>query len=342
MKGQPLIIWGLLLGSWMLVRAQFMLDEVLVEKRDQPVIIAGGKAASPQLKSIDPRIDAVSPRNALPQLAISPSPVVQQLSMKPNDGQLSLFSASPDHPFGISKPAEPAPKIGQAHSAPQPIVRLRSTAKPNSRLSGDLWLFTRNSSGIVSGTALGASQGGGRLRYRLSPGQLNKSIAASLRFATPLQGRGMEISPGLSLAVGQKLPVELIIERRIRPDQDAQDQWAILAAAGLPTTGIAYRTTVEGYAQAGIVGVKQKTPFIQIGVGAHRTMISQNNLHIKVGAGLWADQQKSTRRVDLGPELVALAKAGERPFRLSAQWRFKVSGNAKPGSGPSLSVATSF
>jgi hypothetical protein len=325
MKGQPFIVWGLLLGSWALVRAEFLLDG----------IDAGNQTSSPTIEA-RPGVAPSARPNARTAHVFARNETRAMLGgtwTLPNVGNTALTMVQRVVP--ASEAARPLPLA-------VPLAQEMQLARPKSRLTGDLWLFSRNGIGPNVGTILGGSQGGGRLRYRLSSNPARPSLSASLRFAKPLQGQGLEISPGLSIAGGQNWPVELIAERRIRPEKSNGDQWALLAAAGIPPTELAKGLTLEAYAQAGIVGIKKSIPFAQLGVGVHRSIGSQHNLKVKAGAGFWVDQQESSGRLDLGPEIVAVVRAGERPVRLSAQWRFKVAGDAQPGSGPSLSIATSF
>jgi hypothetical protein len=342
MKGQPFIVWGLLLGSWALVRAEFLLDSIDAGNQTLPQAVAKGEAKDRMEIASKPTFEAhpgVGPsagpeaRTAQTFAQSAVKPMISDNWKLPNieTGTFAKTVLMPPEPETIIQPPAAVPSAQEM----QPV-------RPKSRLTGDLWLFSRSTSGPIIGTLLGGSQGGGRLKYRLSSNPTRPSLSASLRFAKPLQGQGLEISPGLSVGVGQKWPIELIVERRVRPEKGNEDQWALLAAAGIPTTELAKGLTLEGYAQAGIVGVKKPISFAQVGIGLHRSIASENNLQIKAGAGLWADQQKTTGRLDLGPEIVAVMKAGERPLRLSAQWRFKVAGDAQPGSGPSLSIATSF
>jgi hypothetical protein len=59
---------------------------------------------------------------------------------------------------------------------------------------------------------------------------------------------------------------------------------------------------------------------------------------LRVGAGAWAGAQPGVSRLDAGPHLEV--RLG--PAALSADWRFRVGGHARPGSGPTLTVSTGF
>ncbi len=47
-------------------------------------------------------------------------------------------------------------------------------------------------------------------------------------------------------------------------------------------------------------------------------------------------------RIDLGPTLLVRAPFGKVSVDVAADWRFRVAGNAVPGSGPALTLSTGF
>ncbi len=347
MKGQPLIVWGLLIGSWALVRAEIYLRDhphVPPDVREKQILVA---AQQPPIQKLQYPTSIFSPTQP-----ISASPANQVLEVLPDlkIGQETERSSIAEAPLLASIPdsllAMPLPTSAQ-HVFDIPILAAAPPSKlpPSSakrQLSWSIWLFTRNSDGASPAPQLGAAQAGGRLTYGLLSPTLLTSLSASVRLARPLEGRGFEISPGLSLSGGKAIPVEMIIERRIRPEKGNKDQWGVLLASGIAPREIRPGLTVEGFAQAGFTGTKTILPFAQMGAGIHRSAYSSPIAKVKIGAGLWADGQGKVGRIEIGPEIVTVVDTGALDVRVSAQWRIKVAGNAKPGSGPALSLSTSF
>ena len=342
MKGQPLIIWGLLIGSWVLARAQTLnIDipqaEVMHQKTVKPLPLVMRRLAAPAYVRIISKPKSPSSISAEPNL-LQAENMASQESNLPTTIPTQMASGSIAFtPAPIAMPAYP-----EILDAEKMLTLKRDAPTSMKRLSGDIWLFSRSSGGASSTPILGGGQAGGRLKYSIPSPASPLRLSASARLARPLRGQGLEVSPVLSIAAGQDIPIEMIIERRIRPEKGAKDQWGLLIASGISPKQIRPGISVEGFAQAGVVGTRKPIPFAQIGLGLHQSIYDGTGLQAKVGAGFWADGQGKVGRIDIGPELAAVAKIGKQSLRLSAQWRIKVAGNAKPGSGPALSVATSF
>lgn len=342
MKGQPLIIWGLLISSWVLARAQILnIDlpqpQVTHQKAVKPLPLVTRRLAAPayvRMISKPKGPSSISARQVFARtesIALLQSDLPTTIPTHMTSG--SIISA----PSLIALP--PHLEIADAETT---LTTKREVPLSTKRLSGDIWLFSRSDGRPSSAPLLGGGQAGGRMKYLASSQTSPVRLSASARIARPLRGQGFEVSPGLSIAAGQDIPIEMIIERRIRPEKGVKDQWGLLIASGISPKQIRPGLSVEGYAQAGVVGTRKPIPFAQVGLGLHQSIHEGKGLQAKVGAGLWADAQGNVARIDIGPEVVAIAKIGKQSLRLSAQWRVKTAGNAKPGSGPALSMATSF
>jgi hypothetical protein len=55
---------------------------------------------------------------------------------------------------------------------------------------------------------------------------------------------------------------------------------------------------------------------------------------VEVGAGAWGGAQPGAARLDMGPQASFRIPVGRTGIRASAEWRFRVAGDAEPGSGP--------
>jgi hypothetical protein len=63
---------------------------------------------------------------------------------------------------------------------------------------------------------------------------------------------------------------------------------------------------------------------------------------MRFGAGAWAAAQPHVSRVDIGPHAELRLPLPGTNASLAADWRFRVAGNARPGSGPALTLAADF
>jgi hypothetical protein len=57
------------------------------------------------------------------------------------------------------------------------------------------------------------------------------------------------------------------------------------------------------------------------------------------GFGVWGGAQPGLYRVDAGPRLTMKVR---RNVRVHLDWRQRLAGNAQPGSGPAVTLATDF
>jgi hypothetical protein len=57
------------------------------------------------------------------------------------------------------------------------------------------------------------------------------------------------------------------------------------------------------------------------------------------GFGVWGGGQPGLYRVDAGPRLTMRVR---KNLRVHADWRQRLAGNARPGSGPALTLAGDF
>ena len=98
----------------------------------------------------------------------------------------------------------------------------------------------------------------------------------------------------------------------------------------------------RGYAQAGFVGGKAATAFADGQIGAERRVARFDLGDVAVGAGAWGGVQRGAGRLDIGPSASLALQLGEAPARLSADYRFRVAGDALPGSGAALTLSAGF
>jgi hypothetical protein len=184
---------------------------------------------------------------------------------------------------------------------------------------------------------LGGSQAGVRIRYELGSG-----LAAALRVSGPLRSRsGKEAAVALDWHPIRQVPVTLTIERRAGLDRGGRDAFAAgVFGGGEARLLLGFR--LDGYAQAGLVGLKRRDAYVDGAVRLERTLIGRGRFRIAAGAGAWGGAQPRVSRLDVGPQIVAHVPVGEGALRIGGEWRFRVAGHARPGSGPTLSIGTDF
>lgn len=192
--------------------------------------------------------------------------------------------------------------------------------------------------GQLANPAAPAGQYGGSqigVRARLPVPSLPPSVAVSARLSgdTP-HFRETEMALGIGYRPIPNRPLEIIAEARLPFAQPSRPRPALIATTGWHVPNRPPPGAFQGYVQAGVVGLNQPV-FFADGAMALRWGTGRNSA---VGAGLWGGAQAGASRVDIGPSLQVMHQA----TRLSVDWRIRIAGNARPGSGPSLTLGKDF
>lgn len=221
--------------------------------------------------------------------------------------------------------AEPPPR--SAFGQPQ-ILLTRIGTIPD-RWSASGWFVARAGSGVSAapGGQLGGGQAGMRIAYMLAPRQ---RISAFGRVTAPLAGKGSEAAIGIEWQPW-KAPIRLAIERRIGLD-GAPGGTGAGVTAGLYEESAGFR--IEGYGQAGAIARRRIESYADGAIRVTTGLISR----LSLGAGAWGAAQRDAQRLDIGPSAtVALGKV-----RVSLDWRQRIAGRARPGSGLALTLGSDF
>jgi hypothetical protein len=207
------------------------------------------------------------------------------------------------------------------------------------RLQLSTWALLRSqqtgiagSRSLASGGQLGASQAGARLIYNL-----NRQLALAARMSSEVGHRGGEIAAGVRVRPLVNLPVWLTAERRQRIGRfgGGRNDFALFAEAGVYQRRLPWRLRLDSYLQGGLIGVKSRDLFIDGAMTATRPVYR----NFSFGLGIWGGAQPGLSRLDVGPRLTMQVR---RNLKVHADWRQKVAGNARPGSGPALTLAGDF
>jgi hypothetical protein len=211
----------------------------------------------------------------------------------------------------------------------------RLTLQPDaSRWTLSGWALLRRGSApqLAPGGTLGGSQIGARFTYRL-----NNRTSISARLYSPVnEPSGAEAALGVDWQPLQSMPVRLLAERRQKIGPEGRSAFAVTAHGGVSQIRVAGPIRLDAYAQAGVVGLRSRDLFID-GLAALRLPIADD---ISVGAGAWGAAQPGAARLDFGPE--ATLRIPDTRLSVSASYRLRVAGDARPGSGPALTLSTDF
>jgi hypothetical protein len=191
---------------------------------------------------------------------------------------------------------------------------------------------------------LGGSQGGMRLAYVLDD---KGSLSAFARVSRPLRGPGgSEAAVGLSAKPFANVPLQVAVERRIALEAGGRDAMAAYVAGGTGPDvigkGPAKGLEVETYGQAGIVGMKRRDGFVDAMVRLAQPVPLNETRKMTVGAAIWGGAQPGVSRIDIGPQIQLRGREKDLRYRLSVDWRERVAGDARPGSGVAITLVAGF
>ena len=247
-----------------------------------------------------------------------------------------------DEPASAMSPADTAPSSQMAstpatRSGPEAIPPFISSAVK--RFSGSVWALSRSDgagASLANGGQLGGSQVGARIFYTPGP----QALALTARVSAPLaRQRGREASVGIAL---RSKNLGLIVEQRFALDTSGRDAPSVTAYGGISEVQLGHGIRLDGYAQAGVVGIRHPQGFVDGAVRLETTVTEQRGSRLSAGVALSGGAQPDVSRLDIGPQLVARLPVGNTALRVSAEWRQRVAGNAAPGSGPAVTVGFDF
>jgi hypothetical protein len=354
-RGEPLLLLGLVVGTWVGGRALSWQPPAALLS---PPFAAF--AALPQEEA-----SAAVPnrhRNAAPRPTVYVSPARLTAARLAPLGGLGPWQAAFARPPQTSRvsaahqlllvaglgyatlpEAERRGRSHMARPAVAPFALAGQSGERGSRWSGDGWVLLRGGSypsAAAGGSAgYGGSQAGAVLRYRLAPRSRFRP-AAFVRVSGALgHGGEREAAFGLMARPVPTLPFALLAEGRVQQGGSGTVvRPAVAVFSELPEVKLPLGSRLEAYGQAGYVGGRQATGFYDAQVAIDRPLTGA----VRVGAGAWAGGQKGANRLDVGPRAAVRFELGGIAGRVSADWRFRVSGNAAPGSGPAVTLSAGF
>lgn len=229
---------------------------------------------------------------------------------------------------------------GQLFHFKNPANRKRSAIMASAWIFGQVDAAGRT---LAPAGQLGGSQAGARVRMGLVDVGPALSLGGSFRFSSALSAPlAQEAAIGLSLRHSGPLTGELIVERRISLSRGARNAAAIVGVVGVDPVDLLEEISFAGYAQAGVVGLRAFDGFAdgaarlerQVGQVAGADVALTMNGRFAVQPGL--------SRIDIAPGVALPFRLSAGNARLSLEWRKRVSGNARPASGPAITLGADF
>ena len=278
---------------------------------------------------------------ARPEIAAAPPAPVRATMAAPAAAPLfphALLPRRASDPVRVQLAALGLFQFGAAEytdSPAAPAAPQTSFVPTPSRWSASGWLSLRQGNGIgtAPGGQLGGSQAGMRIAYLLDP---HRRIALFGRVVTPLSGPGREASIGIEWQPG-RAPVRLVAEQRFALDGGQGGQGlGVVAGVDAALPG-GFR--LESYGQAGAIRRDRVEPYAD---GAARATHPIPGTRLALGAGAWGAAQRDVQRLDVGPSATLTVPVAGQRVRLALDWRQRVAGDARPGSGLALTLGGDF
>jgi hypothetical protein len=271
--------------------------------------------------------------------------------------RMMAYTAYQDHMAAMGKvtqlarfvPAASAPGAAKLLSI-KPETDFTPAPRQHKRFTLDSWALVRFADrratlpSLAPSGQLGGSQGGLRLAYALDDAG---SLAAFARMSRPLRGSGgSEAAIGISAKPFAKIALQFAVERRIALEKGGRDAIAAYVSGGtgpdVISKGPAKGLEVESYGQAGIVGTKKQDGFADGMVRLAAPIQIDDRNKLALGAAAWGGAQPGVSRMDIGPQLQLRGTEKDMRYRLSVDWRERVAGSARPGSGVAITLVAGF
>lgn len=333
--GRPLRFLALLLGSWAALRVfllwppvEAIVETVAREARGGPPVVAVAviPLGQPEVSRVVLRLPARSHRvvMAIPDSA-------ETLPAVASDDPAYVMLARPWPAQSILSQVFPLSE--------RPVGRAPLPGTP--RWTASAWLVARGegNAALAPGGTLGGSQAGLRVAYRPLR---DAPVALFARVSRPLRMRGAEAALGIEAQPFARIPVRAALEQRFALEDGAAEGTALSLIGGVGEVPLAGRWRLDAYGQAGIIGLRRRIGFIDGAASITRPIASWGDTDLLLGAGLWGAAQPGLSRFDLGPRAEVRVPIARQRVRLGLEWRQRISGNARPGSGPTVTLGADF
>ena len=234
-----------------------------------------------------------------------------------------------------------------AAGAPVATQSNAGRAEPG-RWSGDAWFMIREGRAYpqltgVNPASYGGDQAGAVVRYALAP---NSRLAPNIygRASKALVSGGeSEAAAGASVSLARSFPLRVHGEVRVTDRTGgAEVRPAAYVVTGLPRRPVGPNLEADAYLQAGYVGGKFDTGFVDGKATLQAPVLGSDHSRFTIGGGAWGGAQRDASRLDIGPTASVNLSTGGTALRASADYRIRVAGDARPGNGVVVTLAASF
>ncbi|MFD1789805.1 hypothetical protein ACFSC3_19795 [Sphingomonas floccifaciens] len=334
-NGRALRFVGVVTGGWIAIRVVMLWPQdgtaADVVRDVMPVPVPVAAKAEPRITYQARGAESVrwTARSDLARVGTAPRP--RTVAAEPN-------SPPATSPSLAAPPVEPEPVSASSQTAVAGPLAPLPPERSRKRLSVSGWLIARSGASGDAGLLapqLGGTQGGVRVDYHLAHG-----IAATARFAASAAGVGREVSIGLAWR-RKGVPIRLVAEQRIALD-GARGGPSVGISGGVDTLPLPAGFQLDAYGQAGTIFRGPAEHFIDGSARATHGVGAIGRVTLDAGIGTWGAAQRGAARLDVGPSIGARIPIGGTRLRLVIDWRQRIAGRARPGSGPALTLGTDF
>lgn len=337
--GRPLRFLGMTVGGWVAIRVVLLWPTVATVPDLIRVVVPGiPRAAAPPRRLIAALGLPPSRASVATAPHRAPSHASDARVASPRDPHRLAFALAAMVGYGREESVE-------APGAIPPPLRPTPVAVRPKRLSASIWGIARGgASGPVLGGQLGGSQAGMRVTYGLGAA---RRFALAARVATALGGAGpgrREAALGVEWRVpglARRVPVRVVAEQRIALD-GGRGGTAAGVIAGLDAVPVAAGFRLEAYGQAGAILRDRAEGYADGAARLARPVATPGAMALDLGIGAWGAAQPGVGRIDIGPSIGAVVPVGATRLRITLDWRQRIAGRARPGSGPALSIGSDF
>ncbi|RHW17737.1 hypothetical protein D1610_09935 [Sphingomonas gilva] len=338
LAGRPLRFMAMLLGGWVTFRV-LLLWPYASE-------VTAGAIRSPGAPPVTARavIALAQPEAARVSIALPPRShrvTIRIPEAAPHDARALAASVDTSAGSPIASLFADLPDPGRAETPTQQSPIGRVPGPTGSRWTVSAWLVARGegSTALAPGGTLGGSQAGLRASWRPI-----RSAPAALfwRMSRPLRTRGAEAALGVEVQPFARIPVRAALEQRFALEDGAAEGTALSLVGGVGDVPLAAGFRLDAYGQAGIIGLHRRIGFADGAASVMRPVAAWREVDLALGAGVWGAAQPGLSRLDVGPRAELRLPIARRRVRLGIEWRQRVAGNARPDSGPALTLGTDF
>lgn len=366
-RGQPLVFLLTVLTVWCVARTihHWPVDDTAAgQVAERPAVpLPASRMVRPAAVLGSERVhagtDAMADRagSALRQAAVRPEAIPFPVALAHQQLWLDAMLGSPGGPDQGPTPTAPLrdgpilpPTLAPAATAPTDSGPARPGA---SRWSVYAWSLVRQGSGtraLAPAAQYGGSQAGLLIQYALGSPRHRPMLYARATGALA-QGDDRSLAIGLAARPIAQLPIDLAIERRFALADGQRDRLAVMALAGGAAPIGHGGAQLEGYGQAGLVGLSDPLGIFDLQLLASKPVHRADRLSLALGGGVWAGGQQNadgrggkpwTHRVDIGPRAALTVPVETGSLALALDWRQRVGGDARPRSGAALTLSAGF